>query len=84
MTTHYKFKSRVKSVKELKEKFNFRNVKYKGENKVEYDERSKGYFINLEGSWESLYVGDEKPSFESGQEVLVTISPVQGCDNGQR
>lgn len=76
MVTQYKFKSKVTKVEELKEKFNWRKTRYDGETRTEYDEKSKGFFITLEGSRESLFIGEEEPSLRIGQEVLVTISPI--------
>jgi hypothetical protein len=40
------------------------------------EQRKLGWFILLEGSWESLYIGDERPQLEVGQRVVVTIEGV--------
>jgi hypothetical protein len=40
---------------------------------VEITKKQLGWFMRLDGSRESLFVGDEKPDFEVGQKVKVTI-----------
>jgi len=40
------------------------------------EEEDRGWFMLLDGSWESLYVGSEKPDgFAIGDEVEVIIQP---------
>lgn len=39
--------------------------------KIEYEDM--GWFVQLERSWESLYVGMNKPDLETGQTMVVTM-----------
>lgn len=66
-----KFKSRIAKLEERRRLV--RGWKdEKGEDHFEYE--SQGWFMLLEGSWESIYVGDTKPlDFEKGNFVTVTI-----------
>lgn len=34
---------------------------------------SLGWFVHFEGSWEALYLGQEKPDLQTGDEVIITI-----------
>ncbi len=36
---------------------------------------SRGWFVHLSGSYEAIHVGDEKPAFEVGQPVTITLEP---------
>lgn len=40
---------------------------------VRVSKKQLGWFMRLEGSRESLFVGEQKPGFEVGQRVRVTI-----------
>jgi hypothetical protein len=44
--------------------------------KAHFDSEDLGWYLLLDGSWEYLHVGDEKPDFTVGQRVVVTID---GC-----
>lgn len=39
--------------------------------KVEYEDM--GWFVNLEGSWESIHVGFDEPDLKPGQVMVVTM-----------
>lgn len=41
---------------------------------VQTTEINLGWFIRMEGSWEALHVGFEKPEFEKGDKVQIRIS----------
>lgn len=41
---------------------------------IKTEEENLGWFMLLEDSWESLYLGDKKPDFEVGDQVEVTIA----------
>lgn len=34
---------------------------------------SRGWFVHLEGSWEALYLGQDKPDLAAGDEVVIQI-----------
>jgi hypothetical protein len=38
-----------------------------------FEKISIGWFIHLEGSWESLFIGYEKPDLNVGDNVIITI-----------
>lgn len=39
--------------------------------------QKRGWWVSFEGSWESLYLGEERPDLHVGQDVLITI---EGAD----
>lgn len=67
--TRYVFHSRVQSVGERE-----RVVRgYKEADQTVTITEPLGWFVHLEGSQEALFVGYEKPPFQKGQTVKVTI-----------
>lgn len=38
-----------------------------------FENRSKGWFVYLEGSYEAIHVGAEKPELTKGDRVRITI-----------
>lgn len=72
MTTRYSFIVRVRDIKLETSKRNWR----KSESGPECDEEPIGYFLALEGSHESIFLGTEKPTISSGARVKITIEEV--------
>ena len=64
------FHSRVKKV-EQKRRIKRGWKDEKGNEQFEYEDM--GWFMLMEGSWEYLYMGETKPSFDVGDDVIVTI-----------
>jgi hypothetical protein len=80
MTTKYSFKTKILSVKEHFTQQNWRLEKQdNGEKKPTCDNVSDGWFIILEGSRESIYLGDARPDLVEGQKVTVSITPDIGA-----
>jgi hypothetical protein len=76
MSTGYSFRTRIITIKEHFESKNWRlEVQGDGSKLPVCDEKSIGWYIKLEGSWESMYVGLEKPDLAEGQAVTVSIVP---------
>lgn len=73
MTAMYAFRSSITKIEEHK-----RIVRgYKDEHgQAQFEEKSLGWFIHLDGSWESLGVGAEKPDLNVGQQMKVLLIPV--------
>jgi hypothetical protein len=69
--TSYRIKTRVKRV--FQEEI-YSNWRKNSEGKQECDTTYGGWFISLEGSYESLFLGEEKPTLEAGMDVYITIS----------
>jgi hypothetical protein len=65
----YKFSS---TVKEVSEQFSNKYVTGFGDNVV-FQKASLGWYIHLEGSYEALYVGVERPVLQQGDRVSITI-----------
>lgn len=70
--THYKIKTKIKKVFQEQLPINWRMDK---NNKPECDYIPGGWYISLENSYESLFIGNEKPDLTQDQEVCITISP---------
>jgi hypothetical protein len=68
-TKMIKFYSKVKKVE------NKTRIKraWKEENKICTEEENLGYYLLLDGSWESLYIGEEEPELKVGDNVEVII-----------
>ena len=77
MPTIYRFHTKIRSIKEHWEPHSWRIVtdQETGAKIHESDQRSLGWFVTLDGSRESMYVGDTKPDLTVGQDVTVTIAP---------
>jgi len=75
MKTHYKIKTKIIKIFQEQIPVNWRKDI---NNKPECDYSPGGWFISLENSYESLFIGDEKPDLTVGQKVTVTISPEKG------
>jgi hypothetical protein len=66
-----KFYSRIKKIERKKKVLRM----WKREDKIHSEEEDMGWFMLLEGSWESLYIGETKPEeFKVGDRVEVTIA----------
>jgi len=74
-TTTYSFNSKIISIKEHFEPVNWRMEVQDGKKIPVCDQHSIGWYVKLEGSWESMYVGDEKPNLTEGEKVTVSIIP---------
>jgi hypothetical protein len=74
-TTIYSFKTKITSVKQHYEPKNWRVEIENGEKKTICDNVSSGWYITLDGSRESIYLGNDKPDITEGQEVKVSIIP---------
>ncbi len=59
-------------LKRIEERFRDKWLRGHGE-EAKFEKISTGWFIHLEGSWESLFVGYEKPDFNVGDYVIITI-----------
>lgn len=68
------FRARVVSVVEKKRKVWARGT---GEDAI-FAEHSMGWFINLEGSFESIYVGSDMPQARPGDMATVTMKFEKG------
>jgi hypothetical protein len=76
MTFLITFRAKVMKVEEKRRalrtlKTGEKNAEGKDVHKVEYE--NMGWFVHLEGSWESLHVGMDKPDLEPGQTMVVTM-----------
>jgi hypothetical protein len=71
----YSFKTKVTSVKEHFESINWRMESVNGQKQRTCDQRSIGWYVTLEGSRESIYLGDNKPDLVINQKVTVSITP---------
>jgi hypothetical protein len=77
MTTKYSFKTIVLKVKEHFSQANWRTEQQEdGQKKAVCNNVSDGWFVTLEGSRESMYLGDTRPDLSEGQKVMVTITPI--------
>lgn len=66
----YKFRTKIKSVKEEFRQFNWHKDQ---DGKSTCDRESIGWFVHLEGSYEALNFGRNKPDIKEGQMVEVSI-----------
>ena len=78
MPTAYSFKTKITSIREHFEAVNWRMEIQNGEKIRTHDQISQGWYITLEGSRESIYVGDTKPDLAENQKVTVAITPIAG------
>ncbi len=39
-----------------------------------FEKQDLGWFVHLAGSWEALYLGEEKPDFIVGDQVKISIT----------
>lgn len=80
MTIKYVINTRVRSVAEEFKMTNYRKVKGTdgAPDYTESDRVSLGWFILLEGSYEKLGVGAEKPVMAKGDRVTITLEKVDG------
>jgi hypothetical protein len=75
MTTMYSFKTKITSVNEHFENINWRLEVRDGQKTHECDKVSIGWYITLQGSRESIYLGRDKPDLIEGHKVKVSIIP---------
>lgn len=69
VTTAYVIRTKVNEVNEV---FRQEHVSGSG-NAAIFRSVSRGWFLLLEGSYEALHVGFEKPVFEAGDEVEIIV-----------
>ena len=67
--TRYTVRAKVKRVFEQKDKKYQRGV---GEGAT-FIERSAGWYVVFDGSWEALYFGTEAPDFAANDEVEISF-----------
>ncbi len=70
MTTRYKIPTKVTRV-ELKSVTV--RTKLDATGKVDATTKKIGWWVSLQGSWESIYLGPERPDLYEGQEVMLSI-----------
>jgi hypothetical protein len=75
MATVYSFKTKITGVKQHFEYTNWRLENVGGEKQRACDQVSIGWYITLEGSRESIYLGNTKPDLVKNQRVTVSITP---------
>lgn len=66
----YVINASVKSVQEL---FYDRYVSGVGKD-AQFQKVSRGWFVGLHGSYELLYIGDEKPDIKVGDAAIITVT----------
>jgi hypothetical protein len=44
---------------------------------VHTDTEDLGWYVQFDGSWESLYVGHEQPALSEGQAVVIVITAAE-------
>jgi len=44
---------------------------------AKFNERSLGWYAHLEGSYESLHLGSERPEIHAGDRVKITVEKVE-------
>ena len=77
-TIHYVFRTKVTSIREEFIKTNWHTVKDgNGKASQECDTVSIGWFLSLQGSYESLHLGHEKPDLVVGQKIEIIVRPVK-------
>jgi ribosomal protein L21E len=72
MSTRYRYHTKVKKVEHMHRMARA----WKVGDEVHTEMEDQGWSVLLEGSWEWLHIGTEKPDLEVGQKVIVTIEPV--------
>lgn len=72
-TDRFRIYSRVAKIHELKSKRWIRGVG----KLAEFCEDSMGWYLFLEGSWEGLHVGTERPNLQVGDKVMISIRKVR-------
>jgi hypothetical protein len=55
----------------------YKKVGANNQEEIIADTETLGWFVSFEGSWESLYLGREKPALTVGQQVAILIQPVE-------
>ena len=45
--------------------------------KVQAVTQKRGWWVAFEGSWESIYLGEQRPDLEVGQDIMITIEGVR-------
>jgi hypothetical protein len=72
ITKRFIFFSRVRNIEKKKKSIYKNGIG----NETIFEEKDLGYFLNLEGSFESLFVGMESLNWPKGRTVKVTIELV--------
>lgn len=73
-TTRYVINSKVSAIQE---EFDQKYISGFGDSAV-FEKRSKGWFVFLEGSYEKLHLGTEKPDWKKGDKIRITMEKVNG------
>lgn len=68
----YIFETKVKQIYEQKDK---RHISGFGSDAV-FEDISRGWFALLEGSWEALHLGKDKPELKPGDKIKVIIERI--------
>ena len=62
-------------VSAIQEEFDQKYISGFGDNAV-FEKKSKGWFVFLEGSYEKLHLGTEKPDWKKGDKIRITMEKV--------
>lgn len=68
----YTIETTVLSVKEAKQ----RNWVSGTGADAQFEEASKGWYVHLDGSFEGLYLGVEKPELNPGDKIRITLEKI--------
>jgi predicted RNA-binding protein (virulence factor B family) len=77
MSTVYRIKAKVEHLEQKKITLaTYKDVKSEDPKATIQQTKSAGWFVHFEGSYESLFMGDERPvDLEPGTEVDILIIP---------
>lgn len=73
MKTIYVFQALVTKVVEEIERFNWHKHE---DGAVTHDQRSRGWFIALDGSHERIFIGQDKPDIQKGDTIKITMEKI--------
>jgi len=60
-------------IEKIEEHFHKTNWRKDAEGQPTYDQKSIGFYIQFEGSSESIHLFDEKPPWVEGDEITITF-----------
>jgi len=69
MKTRYKIMTSVRSIEEVEQ---IVRAHKKGDDVI-LEKENMGWYVCFEGSWERMYLGNEKPALKIGQKVMITV-----------
>jgi len=49
-----------------------------------FEKKGMGWYLTIQGSYEALHVGEEKPSYVSGDEINIIIESRTPCPNTEK